>query len=370
MKMKLKYWLYIGIVVVLAAAIFIYYKSYNKTEIKEADQPRSQQFTPTSSKGGRILPVSIYIADYDTAHEGNRYVGVLRSKNSVNVTSELSGKIVSIEFVEGQFVRKGDVLVRLDDRELQSQLSRAEYQLQLLSERVKRQEILLDREAVSREAYDQVLMEYNVLTEDIEQIKIKIDKSNIKAPFDGVLGMREVSVGAYMQPNSTIVSLVDVRNMMIEFALPEKNVAIVRNGMSCFFRLEGVDKEYRAKIYAIDSQLDDATKTIMVRAEFTNEDSFIRSGMIADISFSERAERETLFVPNEAIVQNAYGRALWLKRDNRATLVNVGIGVRNEEMIEVNRGISKGDSVIVSGILQLREGSNVMVEYVMNNFEL
>ena len=369
MKIKLKYWLYIGIAVVLVAAVLIYYKVYNKVEINENEQPRAQ-LVPTAPGGGRLLPVSVFIADYDKAHEGNRYVGVLRSKQTVEVTSELSGKIISIEFEEGQFVRKGDVLVKLDDRELQSQLSRAEYQLQLLSERLKRQEILLDKEAVSREAYDQVLTEYNVLKEDIEQIKIRIDKSDIKAPFDGVLGMREVSVGAYMQPNSKIVNLVDVRHMMVEFSLPEKNVAIVNNGMICFFKLPGIDKEYEAKIYAIDSKLDDQTRSIMVRAEFVNSDMFLRPGMSADISFSEKAERESIFIPNEAIVQSARGRAVWLKKSGKASLFNIETGTRNEDMIEVNSGLVKGDSVIVSGILQLREGSNVMVEYIMNGPEL
>lgn len=369
MKIKLKYWLYIGIAVVFVAAIFIYYSVYNKTEVKEGPQP-APQLVPTAPGGGRLLPVSVFIADYDKAYDGNRYVGVLRSKQNVSISSELSGKIVSIDFEEGEFVRKGDVLVRLDDRELQSQLARAEFQLQLLSERVKRQEILLDKEAVSREAYDQVLTEYNVLKEDIEQIKIRIDKSHIKAPFDGVLGMREVSVGAYLQPSTTIVNLADIRNMTIEFSLPEKNVSIVRDGMVCFFRLVGIDKEYKATVYAIDSKLDDQTRSIMVKAEFVNDDLFLRPGISADISFSERAERESLFIPNEAIVQSARGRAVWLKRNNRAALVNIDAGIRNEDMIEVNSGLSKGDSVIVSGILQLREGSNVMVEYVMNRFEL
>ena len=366
--MKLKYWIYIGIAAVLVIAVLIYYRSYNRVKVNSAEQPPKQQ--PQQMRGaqggGRLLPVSVFIADYGTANEGNSYVGVLRSKQSVRISSELSGKIVSIDFEEGQFVRKGDVLVRLDDRELQSQLSRAEFQLQLLSERVKRQEILLDKEAVSREAYDQVLTEYNVLKEDIEQIKIRIDKSNIKAPFDGVLGMREVSVGAYLQPNSSIVNLVDIRNMIVEFSLNEKNVATVRNGMNCYFTLEGVSKEYRAKIYAIDSQLDDYTRTLMLRAEFVNVDSFLRPGMSVNINLSQREGRESIFVPNEAIVQSARGRAVWLKRNGKANLVNITTGLRNEDMIEINTGLSKGDSVIVSGILQLREGSNVMVEQIIN----
>ena len=366
MKMKLKYWIYIGIAVVLAVAVLIYYRVYNKVETNSAKQPTQQQVRGGQG-GGRLLPVSVFMADYNTANEGNRYVGVLRSKQSVQISSELSGKIVSIEFEEGQFVKRGDVLIKLDDRELQSQLSRAEFQLQLLSERVKRQEILLDREAVSREAYDQVLTEYNVLKEDIEQIKIRIDKSNIKAPFDGVLGMREVSMGAYVQPNSTIVNLVDVRNMVVEFSLPERNVATVRSGMICYFTLEGISKEYRATIYAVDSKLDDQTRSIMVRAGFVNEDSFLRPGMSADINLSQRAGRESIFIPNEAIVQSARGRAVWLKRNGKANLVNISTGIRNEDMIEVNSGLSRGDSVIVSGILQLREGSNVLVEYVIND---
>lgn len=366
MKNVKKYLIYLGGIVVFIVAIVLYRKIFNKVEINPNGV--AQQVQPRSAN--RDLPVMVYIAGYDFTEHGLTSVGSLRAKESVNITSELSGKIVSIDFEEGQFVKRGEVLIRLDDRELQSQLTRAKYQLELIEARLERQKILLEKDAVSREAYDQVLTEYNVLTEDIRQIEIKIDKSQIKAPFDGLIGFRQVSLGAYMQPNMVVATLVDIKNMVIEFAISEKYVTTVKTGMKIFFSVEGENRRFQAEIYAIDSGLDVQTRTIMLRAYYDNSDLLLRPGMMGRIAFDTQQSNYSIYVPNEALVQSARGQSVWILKNGRATLIPVNIGLRTEEKIELRSGVSEGDTVVTSGLLQIREGLKVSIEYIQNGVAL
>src|SRR5690606_21963778 len=145
---------------------------------------------------------------------------------------------------------KGTLLIKLNDSELQVQLKKAQYQYTLLEERLERQRILLEKDAVSREDYDKVLTEFNVLKQDIEQLKISIEKMHIVAPFSGVVGFRDVSLGAFLQPNSKITSLVDVANLIVEVAIPEKYVLDKLYGATINFTVEGMIDNFSAVIYA------------------------------------------------------------------------------------------------------------------------
>ncbi len=192
MKPAQKYILYVSIPLIFIIAILIYNSLIRKREVlSSVDNARPNSSTTQSrGGGGRVLPVSVYIADYFQPGDGLVSPGTLVANERVEMVSELTGRVVSINFKEGQFVKKGDVLVKLNDDELQAQLTRAEFQYTLLEEKLQRQKILLSKEAVSREDYDQVSTEFNVLKQDIEQLKIKIAKMKIVAPFDGVIGFR------------------------------------------------------------------------------------------------------------------------------------------------------------------------------------
>ncbi len=354
MRKWVKISLYICIPLLFAAAIYLYKQTGrpDMNTVAAVLTPRKEQ---AANPGRSKLPITVYVADRGIVKDGIRVIGSLLPNEVVNIASELAGKVERINFTEGEFVQAGTVLVKLNDDELQVQLARAEYQMKLTREKLQRQKILLDKEAVSREDYDQVQTEFNVLTQDIAQIKVKIDKTEIKAPFNGIIGLRDISLGAYLQPGSKIASLVDIAKLKLEFAINEKYVTNNLIGKDAEFSVEGVSKTFRATVYAAEPSLDTKTHTMLLRAMFNNTGNKLKPGMSAKVLFSSSKRDESILIPNEAIVQSAKGRTVWVKKEGKAISVPVNIGIRTEDMIEIRRGLEQGDSIIITGLMQLRE---------------
>ncbi len=353
MNKQSKILLYASIPIIFGVSFFLYnhYYSNSKPVINEQSQTPSVM---KKDRGG--LPVSIYIAKKEIKDDGFVRLGNLIPKEKVDIVSELSGRVTQINFNEGQFVKKGDLLIKLDDQELQVQLNKANYQLLLLSQRLDRQRILLDKDAVSREDFDKVLTDYNVLTQDIEQLKIRIEKMHITAPFDGVVGLRDVSIGAFLQPNSKITTLVNIKNLIVEVSIPEKYLSNSLVGSKLIFNVEGYIEDFTAEVYAVDPMVDTKTRTITVRASYLNNSFNLRPGMSARVSMRIVDDTESIYIPNQAIVPDVKGRSVWIVKNSKAVSVPVRIGSRSADMIEVLSGVELGDSVITTGLLQIRSG--------------
>lgn len=378
MKTFQKYFTYFIIVLMTVAAVYLYNSFTNKPKINEensekvgkdgekksgkdaaAGDKRDSKSLRGQGGGGRVLPVSYYIADYEQNFGGLLGLGSLVAKERVDLVSEVSGRVVDVRFKEGEFVKKGTVLVKLNDDELQTQLKRAQYQYSLLKEKLDRQKILLNKDAVSREDFDQAQTEYNVLSQDIEQLKAKIDKCEVKAPFDGMLGFRNVSLGAYLVPNSKITTLVDIKNLVVEFSIPEKYATKKMIGSIAKFSVQGSTKEYSARIYAIDPELDIKTRSIMFRASYFNNDGLLKPGMSAKVSLATGQSTSSIYIPNESLISDISGKLVWIIKNGKAKSILVQTGVRTVDKIEILSGINQGDSVITTGLMQVRPGSPV-----------
>lgn len=357
MRKWIRFSLYACIPLLFGVAVWIY-KQQNQPEMNAPITSPLQQNTRQGAKGA--LPITVYLADRGVVKDGIRVTGSLLANEVVNIASELAGKVEQINFTEGEFVSRGKILVKLNDEDLQAQLARAEYQMKLTQEKLQRQKILLEKEAVSREDYDQVQTEFNVLKQDIAQIKIKIDRTEIKAPFNGIIGFRDISLGAYLQPGSKIATLVDIARLKLEFSISEKYATNSLIGKEAEFTVEGVSRPFKASIYAVDPSLDVKTRTILLRALFNNADHLLKPGMSAKVLFSSSKNTESILIPNEAIVQNAKGRTVWVKREGKAVSVPVEIGTRSEDRIEIRQGLNPGDSIIITGLMQLRENLPVL----------
>lgn len=359
MKHRLRIIVIAGCVVVATAAIVLYNHFSSRPGIGDAG-PVSDKAPVAAPAAGRPVPVEVHVAALEPIDAGIGGLGKLLANEEVEIVSEIAGKVEKIQFSEGAKVRAGDLLVKVNDDDLQAQLSRAEFQRRLLSDKLDRNRILFEKDAVSGEAFDQIETDYNMVEADIRLLKVKIDKTEIKAPFDGVIGFRYISLGSYLQPSTPIAQLVDHSKLRVEVAIPAQYLDASLIGAPLMFTVRGDDTPRRARVYAIDPRVDDKTKTIILRGLYDNADGRLLPNMSVTFSISQRQGR-SLQVPTEAIVPEIDRQRVWVVRKGRAVPVAVTTGVRNERMIEITDGIAAGDSVIVTGLMQVRDGARVEV---------
>ena len=275
--------------------------------------------------------------------------GKLIPDEEVDLSFETSGKIVDIFFTEGTFVNKGQLLAKVNDRQLQAQLDRLEAQMPLAEDRVFRQNALLQRDAVSKEAYEQVKTELATLNADIENVKASIELTELRAPFDGVIGLRQVSTGAYASPSVVVAKLTRITPLKVEFAVPERYARQIRKGANLSFKVEG-------KL--------DAYHTLNVRAIYPNTHGELLPGRYASIELSQNEIKDAIAIPSEAIVPEMGQNKVFVYRNGLAQPVDVEIGIRTEAEVQILRGLAIGDTILTTGTLQLRTGMPVILDNI------
>lgn len=241
---------------------------------------------------------------------------------------------------------------------------RAKYQQKLLSEQLERQRILFQKDAVSREEYDKVQTDYNMVEADIALLEVKIARTELRAPFSGIIGFRNVSLGAYLQPSTIVSHLVDDNRLKVEFSIPEKYASDAKIGAFVRFKTESSEKLFPAKVYAIDPRVDTRTRTILLRALCENTDHELSPGMFARIDLITSHSNRALLIPTQSVVSDMEGKSVWVVKDGKARTVPVETFQRTENQIEILSGLSIGDTVLVSGLMQVREGIPVTLSQV------
>ena len=325
-------------------------------ELAEADQIMTRQ-----SPSKKVLNVNATIVRPQVLVDEIPIIGSLLPDEEVDLSFETSGKITDINFEEGTHVVKGQLLAKVNDRPLQAQLQRLVAQLKLAEDRVFRQDALLKRDAVSKEAYEQVKTELATLNADIELVRAQIEQTELRAPFDGIIGLRQVSVGTYASPSTIVAKLTKVAPLKLEFSVPENYAKDVRVGTSLNFNLTGSLNKYEAQVYARESSLDPETRSLTIRALYPNP-SGIMPGRYASITLRKQEFENALAIPSEAIVPEMGKDKVFLYKDGKAEPVDIVTGIRTEALVQAVAGLNEGDTVIVSGTQQLRTGMAVTID--------
>lgn len=290
--------------------------------------------------------------------------GSLLPDEEVDLTFETSGKITEIYFKEGAFVKKGQLLAKINDASLQAQLKKLEVQLKLYQDRLYRQNALLEKEAVSKEAFQEAETSLATLEAEIELVKANIAYTELRAPFDGVIGLRSVSQGAYASQSTPVAKITKVNPLKVEFNVPERYAGQLKEGSPLMFTMEGDLKEHKAKVYALDSRVDDETRTIKVRAHYDNSNGRVVPGRYVNVTLTTSEYANTLAVPSEAIVSEMGIDKVFLYKNGKATPVQITKGVRTADKVQVLDGLAVGDTVITSGTMQIRTGQQVTLDEV------
>jgi membrane fusion protein (multidrug efflux system) len=287
--------------------------------------------------------------------------GSLLADEGVELQAETNGKVVAILFREGAVVRKGDLLVKLNDEDLSATRARAQYRKELASLRERRVAQLLKQGVARQEEYDTALNEVNVQGAEIALVEAQIRKTEIRAPFEGVVGLRYVSEGSYVNAATRIATLQRLDRMKLDFSLPEKYAARLRVGSAVAFTVAGSDRRYQARIYALDPRIDAATRTVTIRAVADNAQGRLLPGAFASVRVTLDSLSNALLVPTVALIPGLSETSVFVIRDGKAERRTVEAGTRTENSVHVLAGLQAGDTVITSGLQQLRPGQDVVV---------
>jgi len=317
-------------------------------------------------RGGKLSVDAIIIKPAPLDSKLN-VTGSVLPNESLELKSEVSGKIITIFFREGKPVHKGDTLIQMNDDEIEAQLEKQKYNRKLNEDNEFRQRKLLEKDAISQESYDQIVTELQTIEADINLIQARISETELRAPFDGIIGLRYLSEGSYATSATKIAKLIKISPLKIEFSIPEKYASEIRIGYPVSFTVDGMNKILEASVYAVDPKIDIETRTIVLRALYPNKNEELKSGRYASIKLVMSEIENAVSIPTEALIPEMDGEKVFLYKAGKASSVKVQIGLRTESRIQITEGLSFGDTLLITGILQLRQNLPVVLDTLIKN---
>jgi membrane fusion protein (multidrug efflux system) len=287
--------------------------------------------------------------------------GTVLASESVDLAAEDAGRVESILFKEGAHVRKSDLLVKINDGDLQAQLKKTELQIQLATDLAERQKRLLETGNTSKEQYDIATSTLATLKADRENLIASIRRRQILAPFDGVVGLRYVSEGSYVSPATRIASVQKINPLKVDFAIPEKYAGKVRVGDLVNFHSDETNQQFSGTVYAIEPGIEPTLRTLQLRAMSDNKGERIFPGGYVHVELRLKEPGGALMIPTQAIIPVLKGQTVLVRKNGVVAVVPVKTGIRTPSAVQVTDGLSVGDTVLTTGILQLRPGMPVNV---------
>jgi membrane fusion protein (multidrug efflux system) len=290
-----------------------------------------------------------------------RSSGTVLASESVDLVAEAAGRIETITFREGAHVNHNDLLVKINDDDVQAQLKKIELQIQLTAEQEARQKHLLDINAISKEGYDISLNQLNSYKADRDNLTASIRKREIHAPFDGIIGLRYVSEGSYVTPTTRIASIQKINPLKVDFAIPEKYADQVSVGDPVQFNSDETKMQFNGKVFAIEPKIDATTRTLQLRALCDNKSEKIFPGAYVQINLQLKNIPNALMVPTQAVVPVLKGQTIYVRKNGFAVSIPVNTGIRTASTVQILNGLSAGDTVITTGLMQMRSGLRIDV---------
>ncbi|MCB0488886.1 MAG: efflux RND transporter periplasmic adaptor subunit [Cyclobacteriaceae bacterium] len=312
-------------------------------------------------RGPSVVPVEALVLNPTRLDNVVVVTGSVQPNESLELKSETAGKITNIYFKEGKAVKKGELLVRVNDEEIRATLEKQKYNRKLNQDIEFRQRKLLEKEAISQEEYDNALNKLNTTKADIAVLEAQLDKTMIRAPFDGVIGLRYVSEGALISTSTAIANLYNVSPAKIEFAIPGRYSTQVKSGQKIKFTVESDTINYEGEVYALEPQIDANTRTLTIRALAENTKGMLLPGQFVKVELVLGTTNNAILVPTEAVVPELNGHKVFVAKNGKAMEVPVQTGIRNNTNLEIISGLHPQDTLITTGILQLRNGLDIQI---------
>jgi len=307
--------------------------------------------------------VDVIIAAGENITNAIEVNGSVVANEAAELHPEISGRITYLNVPEGKMVQQGTVLARINSADLQAQIGKSKVQLELAKQTEARLRQLLDIGGVNQADYDAAVNNMHNIEADITYNEALLDKTIVRAPFTGVIGLRLVSPGAFVTPTDIIASIQQVSKLKIDFTLPESYADYVKRGAYVDVLLdEASGKKEKALIIATEPDVDINTRNIKARAIL--ESTTATPGAFVKVYVTTGKDRNSVMIPTNAIIPDAMNKKAVTVKNNKAVFVNIETGVRREGIIEVTKGLQPGDSVVVSGVLFARPNGDVKVRAV------
>lgn len=338
----------IGLVLVFSAC---------KEKEKKADAPIRERSRTVLADGFivKTIPLS----------ENIEVAGSLMPAEATDIRPEISGRLVGINFHEGSFVKKGTLLAKLFDEDLQAQLKKLEVQLEINQKTVERYKELLKIQGVSQQDVDLSELQVNNNKADIELIKVAITKTEIRAPFDGRIGLRKVSLGAYVSPNDVIATIREVDQLKLEFTVPEKYSVNFVPGKKISFSIDGVhDKKFEATVMASEYFIDANTRSLNVKALVREKHPSLIPGAFAKVALELGKDNNAVIIPTQAVIPLSRGKQVIVYSGGAPRFIEVTTGIRDSVYVQIMNGVQIGDTVLISGLMAVKPDSQIQLSKV------
>lgn len=358
--MKRKHIIWIILVILILSAILL-------PRLLSGKNQNSSPANQAGARSNKPVTVSVQIAKPTPIQEKILVTGTVRASKDIEIRNEISGRVVKVFFKEGMNVKAGQLLTKLNDNDLQAQLLKARSNLKLSIDKEQRQKKLLEKEIISTEEYQNSLKDRESSEADVQLLTAQIEKTAITAPFTGVIGLSSVTEGMFLSAGSKIANLVSVSELEIGFTVAERHAPSLQKGMKAAYSFSNNPKIYTAVISAIEPKIDDATRTIAMKARCIDPDDKCIVGSFVKVEIDAN-QHDGILVPSNAVISDIEGYKVYIvKNGNQSVPKIVTTGYRNEYNVEITSGINPGDTIITSGAFMLRPKSKVEIRAAGDN---
>lgn len=317
----------------------------------------------SNNAGGPPPPAAVtgYVTTYLPLDNQVYATGSLIANEVINLSPEVAGKLTYLNIPEGQIIQKGQLIARVNDADLQAQLKKLEVQLSISKSKEDRAKKLLDINGLSVEEFEDALNSHNILKAEIEYTKTLIAKTELRAPFTGKLGFKLISDGSFVNTSSVISTLQQINPVKVEFSIPERYVPLVKSGNTISFQIDGYKQSFTAQVYAIEPNIDVASRSVVMRAKAENASGLLKPGAFARINLSLGVDEKAIMIPTQAIIPILKGQQVYIVENGAAVAKPVTLGFRGDAKVQITEGLNVGDTVLTTGLMSLKPGGKVIV---------
>jgi membrane fusion protein, multidrug efflux system len=349
MHMRRKQWLITGLVLSLT--------------IMACDEEKKPE-APRRARGGGPVQAEGFIVRTTSLSENIEVPGTLLPFEVTEIRSEISGRVVSLNIPEGSYVQQGSLLVKLFDGDLQAQLQKLQVQLQIAQKTAERYRELLKISGISQQEVDLSELEVNNLKADIELVKVNIVKTEIRAPYAGRIGLKSISLGAYITPTNLLTTISQTARLKMQFSVPEKYSADMKKGRQIDFTVAGAGKKFKATILATSSAIEENTRTLQVLTVISGNNPLLVPGSFAKVSLKLGQDDQAIIVPTQAIIPQARNKKVVIYRNGAAEFETVITGLRDSTFIQIMEGVKPGDTIVTTALLAIQPDSRIKLTKV------